>query len=114
MAPKSCFRSEWYGKRVSKTVRAAQRKALVDTAAECVRKAVPRAPIKYGVLRRSIKVGDVIEDMVGIRVQWGSFDVNYALAQERGTGRRPGKFFLLSAADEEYPKIGERIKVNLR
>ena len=101
------------GDEVSGAVRKAIREGLVQTASECVRKAVPRAPIQYGVLRRSIRFAPPEDTPTGVSVFWGSFDVEYALAQEVGTGKRPGKFFLASSADEEYPKIKERIRSRL-
>ena len=101
---------EWYGGDIKKRIRAAERQAVVETAVACVRKAVPRAPIEYGTLRRSIKIGVPVEGERGVRILWGSFDVNYALYQERGTGMITGKFYLKRSADDEYPKFGERIK----
>ena len=42
--------------------------------------------------------------------RWGSFNVNYFIFLEIGARGRPGNFMLRRAADQEYPKLPERIK----
>ena len=44
----------------------------------------------------------------------GSFDIEYAEYQERGTALMPGKFFFQSAADTTWPKLAARIKAAMR
>ena len=49
----------------------------------------------------------VADGIVGL---WGSFDVNYAIYVEMGTGRMRAQPYLRPAADHQYPMLAERIK----
>lgn len=54
-------------------------------------------------LRPAVVVGNVV---VGL---WGSFDINYAIFIEQGTGVFTGLGYLQNNADREYPKLAGRI-----
>jgi hypothetical protein len=93
---------------------------LTKTAADSViaAKRRPRMPVRTGTLQSSIQMRKPRREGRRISVQWGSFDVRYALYQELGFRSRAGRFipgrgFLRGAAAEEYPKLGDHIRRRL-
>ena len=119
---------EWYGGKVGRKVVKATRQAMEETMAACVVDAKQNVPVVTAVLQGSLRMSDppVEQNGESLRGQWGSFDVNYALAVELGDGSLAGpdsglpdapvsgrkntgnKGFLRGAADKEYPKLGKR------
>ena len=104
-------------------VRSAESKALVVVAGRIVRKAVPRAPVKTSVLRGSIRHDPPVIGGNGASIQLGSFDIVYALRQEKGfhgadsLGRvyaQAGKHYLQSSYDEEAPGLAEQMRAAMR
>lgn len=66
-------------------------------------------------MRTSTALGSIMFEparVLGERVvgRRGSFDVAYFIFLEIGARGRPGNFMLRRAADQEYPKLAERIK----
>ena len=104
---------EWHGDGLNRKLVDAEVRSVRELMGDCVRTAVPRAPIKYGFLRRSIYPEPVEVNGTDVSGVWGSHGIEYALPQEKGTAQFPGKFYLQSAADDEYPTLGARIKRNL-
>ena len=103
----------WNGDEIKQDLESATIEAMERVMGRCVRVSHPRTPIRFGFLRRSTKFEPVRkegDDLVG---QWGSFDIAYAEAQERGTARIPGKFMYQTSADEEYPKLENEIRKSL-
>ena len=104
-------------------VRSAESKALVVVAGRIVRKAVPRAPRKTTALRGSIRHDPPVIKGDGASIQLGSFDIVYALRQEKGfhgadsLGRvyaQAGKHYLQSSYDEEAPGLAEQMRAAMR
>ena len=106
---------KWYGDEIAAEIERATVEGLEAVAADFVRTAHPLTPIFQGFLRRSTR-WDAVKRHVGgsMSIEMGSFDIEYAEYQERGTARMPGKFFYQSAANTTWPKIGARIKSAMR
>ena len=84
-------------------------------AADFVRVAHPLTPYREGFLDRSTKWGEVERDALGgLSLEMGSFDIEYAEPQERGTSQITGKFFYKRSTDETWPKLNDRIKSAMR
>lgn len=107
-------RHEWYGDRAQAKLRAAEKGALVKVGSRIIGKAVPRAPILTGALRRSLRFDPPEDTPSGVTMLLGSFDIGYALYQERGTSRIPGKFYLKRSIDEEVPNLPAVLKDELK
>lgn len=106
---------EWHGDAIADELERATREGMETVAAEFVRVAHPKTPIREGFLRRSTRFDPVERHTDGtLSVEMGSFDIAYAEYQERGTSRMEGKFFYQEAADETWPKLGDEIKGSLR
>jgi len=106
---------EWYGDKVASKMQKATAFGIDQTLAACVVNAKGNYYQGHG-LRTSTLQGSVqarpaeirsTGDVVGY---WGSFDVDYAIYIEKGTGRIQAQRQLQNAADEEYPKLAERIR----
>ena len=103
--------SKWHGDVIAAEITRATAEGLEAVAADFVRTAHPLTPIYQGFLRRSTKWGKVERHADGsMSLEMGSFDIDYAEYQERGTSRSPGKFFYQNAADRTWPKMADRIK----
>ena len=128
-------RTEWFGDDLKHKLRAAQSRALVKVAGRVIRRAVPRAPIHLSPLRRSLRFDAPKATPDGVKILLGSFDVEYALYQERGFTSRagllfrtrdgqwrrttktqwiPGKFFLQRSLDEEVSSLPETLRRELQ
>ena len=129
---------KWFGKKVTKKMRAAQITGVNATMAACVTGAKRNHPWnnRTGVLEGSIDIAQpaAAHSGGGVRGVWGSKDVVYALMQELGGVIRPvrakalmfqaddGSFVvtqkvtiparpaLRPSADREYPKLAKRIR----
>ena len=110
---------DWKGDELLRKIRAAERRALVKVAGRIVTKAVPRAPYKETILRGSIRHDPPETTSEGVSILVGSFDVEYALRQEKGfhgadsLGRvfaQPGKFYMQTSHDEEAPGLARQIQ----
>ena len=106
--------TEWYGDRVDAEIVAAMQRALRTVGGRIIRKAVPRAPIEFGHLRRSLRFNPPERDSRGVTMLLGSFSIEYAIYQERGTARITGKFYLQSSIDEEVPRLDEVLAQELK
>lgn len=108
---------EWRGDDVKRHVLQATLGGMDETLAACVRTAKPMYRPGHGLvtatLQGSIQMrpaqlrGDVV---VGV---WGSFDVNYAIYVEMGTGKMAAQGQLRRSADIEYPRLADRIRRRL-
>ena len=128
---------DWEGDTVKRNMTRAAKWGIDATTAACVRKAKGKVPVDTSTLQGSIQMRPAQmrgDDVVGL---WGSFNVAYALAVEEGSRphvirpktakalwwpgadhpvmsvNHPGtraRPYLVPAADEEYPKLDERIK----
>ena len=108
------FRLDWKGDQIKDRLLNAARQGIDETMAAGVNTAKPLTPWVTGTLRRSIKIRPArIEGDRAIGL-WGSFDVNYAIYVETGTRGRPGVNMLRRAADQEYPKLPDRIRKRYR
>ena len=106
---------EWHGDEIAAEIERATVEGMETVAADFVRTAHPETPIYQGFLRRSTKWDAVKRHADGsMSLEMGSFDIEYAEYQERGTATMPGKFFYQGAADKTWPKLGARIKSAMR
>ena len=106
---------KWFGDEIAKEIERATVEGLETVAADFVRTSHPLTPIFQGFLRRSTKWNPVEHHADGtLSIEMGSFDIEYAEAQERGTARMAGKLFYQQSADETWPKLGNRIKSAMR
>ena len=107
--------STWFGDEIAKEIERATVEGLETVAADFVRTAHPLTPIYQGFLRRSTKWNPVKRHAEGkLSIEMGSFDIEYAEYQERGTARMEGKLFYQQSSDETWPKLGDRIKSSMR
>lgn len=108
------FRLDWNGDAIRKRIDEAVRKGIDQTTAATVAPAKANTPVRTGRAQGSIQFRPA--ERRGNR--WvglvGSFNVNYFIWLEIGTRHRKGRHMLRRAADQEFPKLGERIKQNLR
>ena len=126
---------DWRGLDVYLDLQDATQEAIDDTMAKCVDDAKRNVPVVTATLQGSIRLKPAEQTHKGLVGEWGSFDVNYALAVETGNrslvgpphrsttpgsrtsgaGRNTGnRNFLRNAADKEYPKLAARIRSRLR
>ena len=107
--------SEWFGDNIAKEVERATVEGMEAVGADFVRTSHPKTPIYQGFLRRSTKWDKVKRHADGsMSLEMGSFDIEYAEYQERGSARMEGKFFYQQSADETWPKLDDRIKSAMR
>ena len=107
--------SEWFGDEIAAEIERATVEGLETVGADFVRTAHPKTPIYQGFLRRSTKWDKVERHADGsMSLEMGSFDIEYAEHQERGTAKMEGKLFYQQSADETWPKLGDRIKSAMR
>ena len=99
----------WRGRILSKQSQEAARDGIDETMAAAVPLAKSRTPVVTGTLQGSIRFEPAKIDKNRVYGEWGSFDVNYAMVVEVGRGGRPGRNMLRGAADEEHPKLKQRI-----
>ena len=105
----------WYGDAIAAEIERATVEGLEAVAADFVRTAHPKTPYREGYLDRSTKWDKVERHADGsMSIEMGSFDIEYAEYQERGTSRITGKFFYQTSADETWPKLPDRIKSAMR
>ena len=105
----------WHGDEIAAELARATAEGMEAVAADFVRTAHPLTPVYQGFLRRSTKWDQVERHADGsLSLEMGSFDIDYAEYQERGTSRITGKFFYQRAADATWPKLAERIKSAMR
>ena len=106
---------KWHGNEIAAEIERATAEGLEAVAADFVRTAHPLTPYREGFLDRSTKWGKVERHAdKSMSIEMGSFDIEYAEYQERGTARMPGKFFYQRAADTTWPKLTTRIKSAMR
>jgi hypothetical protein len=131
----------WHGKDITEKVVKAAKLSIDQTLAQCVLRAKKLVPVKTSALQGSIQMRAAERTSYGARGEWGSYNIKYAIFVETGTNphmiyprnkkalywpgashpvksvRHPGtkaQPFLVPAAREEYPKLGDRIKENYR
>ena len=105
----------WNGNEIIAEVERATVEGMEAVGVDFVRTAHPKTPIFQGFLRRSTKFSQVERHVDGsMSIEMGSFDIEYAEPQERGTANMPGKFFYQESADQTWPKLPDRIKSALR
>ena len=106
---------KWHGDAIGAELTRATAEGMEAVAADFVRVAHPLTPYLQGFLDRSTKWGEVEQDALGgLSLEMGSFDIEYAEAQERGTSQITGKLFYQRATDETWPKLNDRIKAAMR
>ena len=106
---------DWRGDEIKSELERATLEGMEKVGAEFVRVAHPITPIWQGFLRRSTRFDPARKEPDGtLVIQMGSFDINYAEYQEKGTARMPGKYFYQRASDETWPKLNDRIKEALK
>ena len=106
---------KWYGNEIAAEIARATAEGMEAVAADFVRVAHPLTPYREGFLDRSTKWGEVERHADRtLSLEMGSFDIEYAEYQERGTSRITGKFFYQRAADATWPKLNDRIKSAMR
>lgn len=107
--------SKWHGDAIAAEIARATVEGLETVAADFVRTAHPLTPIYQGFLRRSTKWNPVERHAGGsMSIEMGSFDIEYAEYQERGSASLTGKFFYQQSADQTWPKLADRIKSSMR
>ena len=106
---------KWHGNEIAAEIERATVEGMETVAADFVRTAHPKTPVYQGFLRGSTKWGKVKRHADrSMSLEMGSFDIEYAEYQERGTALMPGKFFYQQSADQTWPKLGSRIKSAMR
>jgi hypothetical protein len=105
-------RITWTDDQVLRQVSDALKAGIDETTHSCVPVAQSLVRVRYGILRGSIQARAATyipgRGWVG---RWGSFDVNYALAQEVISFSHAGwQPYLRPAADREYPRLVPRIR----
>jgi hypothetical protein len=130
---------KWYGKRVSDKMRRAQIAGVNATMGACVVHAKRNHAWqnRTGTLEGAIDIVDYAKPAgAGVRGVWGARDVRYALIHELGgvikaktakalkfrgadgtfvqvqSVTMPKRPYLRPAADAEYPKLADRIRVH--
>lgn len=130
---------KWYGKAVKEDMRAAQIEGVNETMAACVQHAKRNHTWnnRTAILEGGIDIADyAAPHSSGVKGTWGVRDVVYARIRELGGTIRPktaqalkfrlddGTFaivkqvtiparpYLRPAADEEYPKLADRIRAS--
>ena len=111
------FRLDWKAAAILKRERNASRLGIDDTLVKCVSEAKRNWNVRQvvtGTAQGSIMFQPA--EIHGERVtgRWGSFDVDYFIWLEIGARGVPGDFMLRRAADQEYPKLPERIKARFK
>ncbi len=105
----------WNGDALKKRLSEAQRLAIDETTASCIEPAKDRVRVKTRILQGSIQFRQAVREAGRWVGRWGSWDVNYALWQEIITFRIAGhQPFLRPAAEQEYPKLAERVKAHFK
>ena len=94
----------------------AARLGIDETAAACVIGSKAIVPVVTTVLQGSIQMRPARVEKLEVIGEWGSYGVNYAIFVEtlpavNSTGQRP---YLRPVADEEYPKLSDRIVKHYR
>ena len=108
------FRLFWKGDQIKDRLLNAARQGIDETMAAGVNTAKPLTPVDTTTLQGSERIEPArIEGDRAIGL-WGSFDVGYAIYVETGTRGRPGVNMLRRAADQEYPKLLDRIRERYR
>ena len=88
---------KWFGDDIAAEIERATIEGMETVAADFVRTAHPLTPIYQGFLRRSTKWDTVERHADGtMSLEMGSFDIEYAEYQERGTAILTGKYFYTS------------------
>ena len=82
--PKKGPKVEWLGDDVFKATQRATELAANETMALCVDDAKKNVPVVTAVLQGSIRLTPALAVGFIVTGEWGSFDVNYALAVETG------------------------------
>ena len=103
-------RFQWFGADRLKDMERATRQALEEVAGDAVDEAKRRVRVRTGTLQGSLMFQPVFARGRQLVIQWGSFDVNYALWQEIGTSQMSAQPYLRPGADKAYPKLGKRIR----
>lgn len=103
----------WRGAAVAAHVRAAQIAGVNKTMGECITQAKGLVHVDTATLQGSIRLEGAQPDGNGVRGQWGSFDVNYALWQEVLPAGRGGKPYLRPSADTNYRNLAGHIRAAL-
>ena len=107
------FRMDWRGDRFSDRAYNASRTAIDQTTQSCVPLAKAETPVITGTAQGSIRTEDarIFRRQHIVEGRWGSFDVNYFIWLEIGGRGRTGIFMLRRAADREYPRLRDRIRI---
>lgn len=103
----------WRGQQVAMSVAQASAAAINEVMGDCVTMAKVLVRKKTTTLQGSIRLEPATPGSNLIRGTWGSFDVNYALWQEIGTGKMTAQPYLQPSADQHYPTLAGRIKAKL-
>lgn len=117
---------DWRGEEVSRKIIAATKWGIDKVLSECVVQAKKnwiRAPrgtppgppggfptVRTSALQGSIEMRPARETSDAIIGLWGSFDIDYAIYVETGTGKMGARPYLRPAADQHYPKLAGYIK----
>ena len=103
----------WRGNELKLRTSEAARRAVDHTTAATVAPAKARARRRTGLLQGSIQFRPAVRTPGGWRGEVGSYNVHYAIWQEIGTRFMSGTHYLTRAADEEFPKLSQRIRANM-
>lgn len=102
-------RLNWKGGDIKKQMESAIKQGMSETGVAAVAAAQVNAPVDTGALRADITFQAPQGRGDQWSMLWGNFIINYALWNEIGTYRMPGRYYLRRAADQEYPHLAERI-----
>ena len=95
----------------SRHVRAGMNKNL----SRCVRVVKPRTPVVTGVLQGSMRMEPARDIGSGTFVGFfGSWDVDYAVHVELGTMKQTPRLMMTQTADEEFPKLPDDIRSEIK
>ena len=106
-------RITWLGGEIRRRAQRAQAIGVNKIMSECVDHAKRNHPwtFRSGTLHGSIRIVRFARPgKGGVRGEWGSADVKYAIYLELGTSRMKPYPYLRPAADEWYPKLAAAIR----
>lgn len=105
---------QWLGEAVKAAVNKAAKEAIDETMSEAVLAAQIKAPRRTGAMANNIRIIQRAKRESSITHGfWGNDTQDYTIWVEIGARGRPGRYFLRSSADQEYPKLAARIKARL-
>lgn len=106
--------TQWNGPAIARQMREAQRHGIDETLQTAALQASDIAPYDTGFLASTIEAQPAVQEGSRVVGRWGNWTALYTFFVEVGARGRPGRYFLRRTADEQYPKLGQRIQAWFR